>query len=108
MPDIRYGGMEVMMFAASRMTPHGAVLMSGLVVALVLGAWAASRPDRLVVLFPPAGLERALPDGARLISASPLELLIEGGAGLTAALHAAGAEIVLRDGRSGCNAPVLP
>ncbi len=83
-----------------------AFLAIGLAAALV--PVFASRGEEVVVLFPPDGLAEALPDGSLIVATAPLQLTIRGTSGLTEALRAAGAQIVLDAGKGGCAAKSLP
>jgi hypothetical protein len=83
-----------------------AFLAMGLAASLVLVF--ANRSEEVVVLFPPDGLAEALPAGALVVATAPMQLTIRGSAGLTEALHAAGAKIVLDAGKGGCKATSLP
>jgi hypothetical protein len=97
-----------------RGTMTGGIRRTGFIAAIAaLGLVAAAltlsdRPQRVVVLFPPEGLAEALPAGAIAVVTAPLELTVEGGAGLAEALRAAGARIVLPEGRVGCAPGTLP
>jgi hypothetical protein len=83
-----------------------AFLAVGLAASVVLVF--ATRSEEVVVLFPPDGLADALPDEALIVATAPMQLTIRGSAGLTEALHAAGAKIVLSAGKGGCKATSLP
>jgi hypothetical protein len=83
-----------------------AALSIGVVAVLMLAI--ANRDREVVVLFPPDGLAEALPAGALIVATAPMELTLRGSAGLTEALHAAGAKIVLGAGKGGCAATALP
>jgi hypothetical protein len=82
-----------------------------LAIPIVLFGWLAvlasvmrlsgAAPAALVIM-PPAGLIAALPQGASVTSIGPYSITIKGGAGLVAALYAAGAPLVLPAGLTGC------
>lgn len=55
-----------------------------------------------LVLFPPARLFASLPPGTAITSRGPVSVTVKGGAGLVAALYAAGAPVVLPAGLTGC------
>lgn len=55
-----------------------------------------------LVLFPPATLLASLPPGIGITAQGPLSVTVKGGAGLVAALYAAGAPLVLPAGLTGC------
>jgi hypothetical protein len=58
----------------------------------------------LLVLFPPEGLVRALPEGIAVVGAGPVSVTLRGTGdeGTVAALYRLGAPIVLPAGLSGC------
>lgn len=58
-------------------------------------------PAALVIL-PPEGFVKALPEGVAVVSAGPISVTVQGGEGLVAALYAAGAPLVLPAGLTGC------
>jgi hypothetical protein len=55
-----------------------------------------------LVMFPPEGFLRSLPDGVAVVSAGPVSVTLRGGEGLVAALYALGAPLVLPAGLTGC------
>ena len=55
-----------------------------------------------MVLFPPAGLIAALPEGVALVGAGPVSLTLTGDGDLVARLYALGAPLVLPAGLTGC------
>jgi hypothetical protein len=55
-----------------------------------------------LVMFPPEGLVRALPDGVAVVSAGPVSVTLQGGEGLVATLYALGAPLVLPAGLTAC------
>ncbi|MCU0828476.1 MAG: hypothetical protein MUE52_13965 [Tabrizicola sp.] len=55
-----------------------------------------------LVMFPPDGFLRSLPDGVAVVSAGPVSVTLQGDKGLVAALYAAGAPLVLPAGLTGC------
>lgn len=55
-----------------------------------------------LVMFPPEGFLRSLPEGVAVVSAGPVSVTVQGGEGLVAALYAAGAPLVLPAGLTGC------
>lgn len=55
-----------------------------------------------LVMFPPDGLVRALPEGVSVVSAGPVSLTLRGGHDLVATLYALGAPLVLPAGLTGC------
>ncbi len=58
-------------------------------------------PAALVIL-PPEGLIRSLPQGVSVVSAGPVSVTLRGGADLVTTLYALGAPLVLPAGLSGC------
>jgi hypothetical protein len=85
--------------------------LRGLLVAgplLIAAFLLLNRTEDVVVLFPPEGLIAALPDNTDILGSTRTELILSGAPGLTAALYAAGATIVLNAGRGGCTARALP
>jgi hypothetical protein len=55
-----------------------------------------------LVLFPPEGFVRALPEGVAVVSSGPVSLTLRGGEGLVASLYRSGAPLVLPAGLTGC------
>jgi hypothetical protein len=55
-----------------------------------------------LVMFPPEGFIRQLPDGVSVVSAGPVSVTLRGGEGLVAALYSLGAPLVLPAGLTGC------
>lgn len=55
-----------------------------------------------LVLMPPDGLIRALPDGVSVVSNGPVSVTLRGGENLVATLYALGAPLVLPAGLTGC------
>jgi hypothetical protein len=55
-----------------------------------------------LVMFPPEGLVRALPDGVSVVSSGPVSLTLRGGDDLVTTLYALGAPLVLPAGLTGC------
>ncbi|MGL4237682.1 hypothetical protein [Tabrizicola sp.] len=55
-----------------------------------------------LVLLPPEGLIRALPEGVAVVSAGPVSVTLRGGEDLVATLYALGAPLVLPAGLTGC------
>jgi hypothetical protein len=55
-----------------------------------------------LVLMPPDGLIRALPEGVSVISSGPVSVTLRGGENLVAMLYALGAPLVLPAGLTGC------
>jgi hypothetical protein len=55
-----------------------------------------------LVMFPPEGFIRQLPDGVSIVSAGPVSVTLRGGEGLVAALYSLGAPLVLPAGLTGC------
>ncbi len=55
-----------------------------------------------LVLMPPDGLIRALPDGVSVVSSGPVSVTLRGGDNLVATLYALGAPLVLPAGLTGC------
>jgi len=55
-----------------------------------------------LVLMPPEGLIRALPDGVSVVSSGPVSVTLRGGENLVATLYVLGAPLVLPAGLTGC------
>lgn len=55
-----------------------------------------------LVMFPPEGLIRALPDGVSVVSLSPVSVTLRGGTNLVSTLYDLGAPLVLPAGLTGC------
>jgi hypothetical protein len=55
-----------------------------------------------LVLFPPAGMVAALPDGVAVVGSGPVSLTLRGEADLVVRLYALGAPLVLPAGLAGC------
>lgn len=55
-----------------------------------------------LVLMPPDGLIRALPEGVSVVSNGPVSVTLQGGENLVATLYALGAPLVLPAGLTGC------
>ncbi|MDH3262651.1 MAG: hypothetical protein OEM24_01480 [Paracoccaceae bacterium] len=88
--------------------PRAMIAIPAIGIAAVLMLIIANRSEDVVVLFPPEGLAEALPAGAAIVATAPMQLTIRGSAGLTEALYAAGATIVLNAGKGSCKAQSLP
>ena len=58
-------------------------------------------PAALLIL-PTEGMIKALPPGISIVSTGPYSVTLRGGAGIVAALYAAGAPLVLPAGLTGC------
>lgn len=78
---------------------------------LVLAAWIAvlalvmrlgGAAPAALVMFPPEGFVRSLPEGVAVVSAGPVSVTLQGGEGLVAVLYALGAPLVLPAGLTGC------
>lgn len=78
------------------------LVLAGWIALLALVMRLGGEAPAALVMFPPAGLVAALPDGVAVVSAGPVSVTLQGGEGLVAALYRLGAPLVLPAGLTGC------
>ncbi|NJS38494.1 MAG: hypothetical protein HC783_05145 [Rhodobacteraceae bacterium] len=61
-----------------------------------------------LVMFPPEGFIRQLPEGVSVVSAGPVSVTLRGDEGLVATLYRLGAPLVLPAGLTGCLPQIGP
>lgn len=78
------------------------LVVAGWIAVLALVMRLGGEAPAALVLFPPDGFVRSLPEGVAVVSAGPVSVTLQGGEGLVAALYALGAPLVLPAGLTGC------
>jgi hypothetical protein len=78
------------------------LVLVGWIAVLALVMRLGGEAPAALVMFPPAGLIGALPDGVAVVSAGPVSVTLQGGEGLVALLYRLGAPLVLPAGLTGC------
>lgn len=78
------------------------LVLAGWIALLALVMRLGGEAPAALVMFPPAGLVAALPDGVAVVSAGPVSVTLQGGEGLVAVLYRLGAPLVLPAGLTGC------
>lgn len=78
------------------------LVLAGWITLLALVMRLGGEAPAALVMFPPAGLVAALPEGVAVVSAGPVSVTLQGGADLVATLYRLGAPLVLPAGLTGC------
>ena len=78
------------------------LVLLGWIAVLAVMMWLSGAAPAALVILPPEGMIKALPPGISITSIGPYSVTLSGGAGLVAALYAAGAPLVLPAGLTGC------